>query len=155
MAEGQFAALVRGRSDYRVGSAGISAAPGQPASRHTADLLKREDIDLSGFRSRQLTGELVDQATHIFVMTGGHRQFVEMLFPEAASKTYLLCEFCADDDLRGRDVPDPIGMGREAYEETLRIMKRALPSVLAYIEKTWKPDKPSGASYQSPPDPPT
>ena len=92
--------------------------------------------------SSMLTRETVRTATHIFCMTRGHRQGVEMLFPEAAEKTYLVCEFSPDDNLRGSDIPDPIGLGRAAYEETFRTLQRALPSILAYVDQTWKDSPP-------------
>ena len=59
-------------------------------------------------------------------------------FPEHADKVYLVSEFAADDDLRGRDVSDPFGQGRAAYDETLSSLGKILPSLLAYIDKTWK-----------------
>jgi glycine hydroxymethyltransferase len=138
MAEGLFAQMVKDRNDFMVESAGISAMDGQSASSHTLDVLKREKVDLTRFRSRGLTREMVAGATHIFCMTRGHREAVEMMFPEAADKSFLVCEFCADDDLMGQDVPDPIGLGRYAYEETLETLKRALPSVIGFIDSTWK-----------------
>jgi glycine hydroxymethyltransferase len=158
MAEGLFRALVKGADDYHIESAGISAATGQRASQHTVEVLKREKVDLSRFRSQPLTREMVQQATHIFTMTTGHRAYVESLYPKAAAKTYLVCEFCPDDDLMGQDVPDPIGYGRGAYEETLDTLKRALPSVHAFIETTWKPagcPPPVPASLSSTPSHPT
>jgi glycine hydroxymethyltransferase len=145
MAEGLFADMVRKRGDFAVSSAGLSAMDGQRASAHTADVLRRQGIDLSRFRSSMLSDAAVHDATHIFCMTRGHREGVEMLFPDAAAKTYLVCEFSPDDDLRGRDVPDPIGLGRAAYEETFRTLQRALPSVLAYIDQTWKDPQPPSA----------
>jgi protein-tyrosine-phosphatase len=142
MAEGLFAAMVRNRDDFLVTSAGLNAMDGQRASAHTTDLLRTKGIDLSRFRSSMLTREAVRTATHIFCMTRGHRQGVEMLFPDAADKTYLVCEFSPDDNLRGSDIPDPIGLGRAAYEETFRTLQRALPSILAYVDQTWKGSPP-------------
>ncbi len=142
MAEGLFRALTGNPDDYHIESAGVSAATGQRASQHTVDVLKKEKVDLSRFRSQPLTRGMVDRATHIFTMTRGHREFVESLFPHVAGKTYLVCEFCPEDDLMGADIPDPIGYGRGAYEETLHTLKRALPSVHAFIESTWKPTVP-------------
>jgi len=149
MAEGLFRAMTGNPDDYHIESAGISAAMGQKASQHTIDVLKKEKVDLSRFRSQPLTRELVKQATHIFAMTHGHRAYIESLFPSAAPRTYLVCEFCPDDDLMGEDVPDPIGYGRGAYEETLDTLKRSLPSVHAFIEKTWK--DPDALPSPSPP----
>lgn len=137
MAEALFRELVKGRGDYAVGSAGVSAFPGQPASAHTANILHDKGVDVSGFRSRPLTLELLDKATHIFAMAAHHLEAIEMDFPQAAGKAYLVSEFCADDELRNQDVPDPIGMGRAAYDETREMLERMLPSVLGYIEQTF------------------
>jgi len=138
MAEGLFADMVKDRGDFVVKSAGLGAMDGQSASGHTAEILKKRKVDLGKFRSRMLTRGMVEEATHIFCMTHGHRAAIEQLFPRAADKTYLVCEFCPDDDLMGEDVPDPIGGGRGAYQETLDILQRALPSVLGFIDSTWK-----------------
>lgn len=113
--------------------------PGQPASQHTADILREKGISLDQFRSRPLTLELIRSATHIFTMAGHHLEILEMDFPEAADKAYLVSEFCSDDALRGADVHDPIGMGRRAYDETRQCLEQMLPSVLSFIEQTWKP----------------
>jgi ribose 5-phosphate isomerase B len=114
-------------------------------------VLKKHKIDISRFRSQGIRRDMVNEATHIFCMTRDHREAIEMLFPKAAEKTYLVCEFCPDDDLMGADVPDPIGLGRSAYDETLDTLKRALPSVLAYIDSTWKaPSQPEPAPNMPP-----
>ena len=138
MAEGLFRRMVEKRGDFEVASAGVAALPGQPASAHTLSVLREEKIDLSYFRSQPLNRRLAAEATHIFVMTGGHHAMVEASFPEAADKTYLVTEFCADPAIMGRDVPDPIGMGREAYLDTRRVLTRALPSVAAFIDQTFR-----------------
>ena len=137
MAEGLFRRLVERRGDYEIASAGVAALAGQPASGHTLSVLREEKIDLAYFRSQPLTRKLAAQATHIFVMTRGHHAAVEDSFPEAADKTYLVTEFCADPAVMGDDIPDPIGMGREAYIETRTALKKALPSLVAFIDQTF------------------
>lgn len=137
MAEALFRELVKGRPDYEIISAGVGALPGQPASQFTAEILREKGIDISAFRSRPLTLDLMERATHIFAMARHHLEAIEMDFPEAAEKAYLISEFCGKDDLRNLDVPDPIGMGRSAYEETRRLLEEMVPTVFAYIEKTW------------------
>lgn len=128
--------MVKTRPDYQVASAGLSAGPGQAAAHHSATLAKKRGIDLSKHRSRPLTAELVASATHIFGMSRSHLAAIEMDFPEAADKTYLITEFCADDALRGYDVPDPFGGPLSEYQELLRDLDKILPSILAYIDQT-------------------
>jgi glycine hydroxymethyltransferase len=137
MAEGWFREMVRGRSDYEVGSAGISTTDGQRPSAHSVEVLAAEGIDITDIRSTSLHRRLAAEATHIFVMTEGHFRAIEMLFPEAADKTYLVCEFAPEASPTG-EVPDPIGSGIETYALTLEILKRALPNVFAFIEQTTK-----------------
>ncbi len=142
MAEMLFREQVKGRADYAVGSAGVGAMPGQPASKHTADLLKEQGIDPSGFRSQPLTFELMQRATHVFAMSVQHLLVMEHDFPDLMYKAFLVTEFAPEDALRGRDVADPIGMGRRAYEETRDMLLASLPSVAAYIEQTPQPQPP-------------
>ncbi|HEX4085978.1 MAG TPA: serine hydroxymethyltransferase [Chthoniobacteraceae bacterium] len=135
MAEGLFRKLLGGRADVRVISAGVSAMRGQPASLHTVEVLKRMGIDLAGFRSQPLTDSLVAQATWIFAMTRSHLDTIHLLFPEAADRAFLVCEFDADLAARSLDIPDPIGLGLDAYERTRDILNQALPSVLQFISQ--------------------
>ena len=146
MAEMLFRELVKGREDYIVGSAGVGAMPGQPASKHTADILLEEGIDPRNFQSRPLTYELMKQATHVFAMSDQHLRVIDYDFREMIDKAYLVTEFAADDAIRGQDVVDPIGMGRRAYEETRQMLKLCLPSVLAYIEQTSQPKPAAGGA---------
>jgi glycine hydroxymethyltransferase len=132
MAEGLMRKMLHGRGDIQVVSAGVSASRGQPASMHTVEVLKRLGIDLSGFRSQPLTDDLVERATWIFAMTRSHLDTIHLLFPEAVEKAFLVCEF--DPALHScLDIPDPIGLGLDAYERTRDILTRALPSVLQFI----------------------
>jgi protein-tyrosine phosphatase len=138
MAEALFRGLVRGRSDYEVASAGVAAAPGMPASKHTTAILREKGLFRDDFVSRMLNAEMLTAATHVFAMSSHHIAAIEEAFSDDADKIYLVSEFVADDALRGRDVSDPFGQDRAAYEETLRNLEKMLPSLLAYIEQTHK-----------------
>lgn len=140
MAEGLFRGLVKDRSDYAVGSAGIAAFGGQAASEHTTDILKEKGIDLQSFKSRQLTADLVNEATHIFTMARHHRDAIEAEFPEAGGKLYQVSEFATEDMLRNADVSDPFGGPRHLYDDARWMLEKLLPTVLAFIEQTWKPE---------------
>ncbi len=142
LAEALFRDLVKDRPDYTVQSAGVGAFSGQPASRHSVELARERGLDLSAHSSRAVTAGLVDEATHVFALSRSHLASLLMDYPEAGDKFYLLSEFAPDDSLRGRDVTDPFGGGIEEYRETLDILDKLLPSILAYIEQTWKGAEP-------------
>src|SRR5438477_222927 len=106
-----------------------------PGSFSLVQVCEEEGADISGQRSQPLTAALVDRATHIFAMTGGHVETIQTMFPQSADKTFLLREFEEPGTTVWRDVPDPIGLGREVYVDCAHIIKNALPSVLAFVEQ--------------------
>ncbi len=136
MALGLFRRLLGNRKDIDADAAGVHAVRGQPPSVHAIDVCRRRGVDISGFRSQPLTATLVDRATHIFAMTGSHLETIHLLFPQSAEKTFLLREFEEPGSTLWRDLPDPIGMGREVYEECAESIENALPSVLTFVEET-------------------
>ncbi len=137
MAEAIFRKAVEGRGDYSVKSAGVAASEGTPASRETKAVCERMKAPLDGFASQPVSAALLEEATHVFTMTGGHLAVLEDLFPEHSDKFYLACEFV---DLPGKgiaaDVPDPIGMGKRAYEDVAKVLGIAIPAIIAYIDGT-------------------
>jgi len=133
MAEGLFREMVRDREELTVSSAGVSAGRGQAVSREAVRVLREEEgIDISKKRSEPVTDGLVEEASAIFAMTRDHRRLLELLFPAAAGKVHLVLEFERD----ARDVPDPVGQGPEIYARCKDTIKRALPSVLKFIDQT-------------------
>jgi glycine hydroxymethyltransferase len=135
IAEGLFRRLIGNRKDIEVASAGVHAVRGQPPSLYAVQVCEADGVNIGDLRSQPLTGGLIDRATHIFAMTGAHLEAIQMLFPQGADKSFLLREFEQPGTTVWRDVPDPIGMGREVYEDCARTIKNALPSVLAFVEQ--------------------
>src|SRR5439155_25760227 len=135
IAEGLFRRLLGNRKDIEVASAGVHAVRGQPPSLYAVQVCETDGVNIGDLRSQPLTADLVDRATHIFGMTGAHLETIHMLFPNGAEKTFLLREFEEPGTTVWRDVPDPIGLGREVYEDCARTIKNALPSVLALVEQ--------------------
>jgi glycine hydroxymethyltransferase len=131
MAEALFRSMSSGLDDVRVFSAGLSAPQGAPASRDAVDVLAAQGIDLSKFRSQPLTEDLLEKASHVFVMTREHERLVDMFFPEYIHKVRLL----RFDEQGTPDVPDPIGQGRAVYAECKRSIEQAMQSVLRIINQ--------------------
>ncbi len=151
MAEGLFRNMVRGRDDIRVASAGVHAPSGQPPSPYAVDALAEWGIDISRQRSQPISERLVEEADLIFGMTRGHLETLQMLFPEAADKAFLVREFDETADPDFLDVPDPIGQSRAVYLRCRDVLRRALPSLVALLDGapsnfTPKPNPPGGRS---------
>lgn len=115
MAEALARRALQNEGDWQILSAGLAAVNGQPATPHALKALRELGLDLSGHRSKMITAQLVRQADYIFALTHGHLEGILYLYPEAASKTYLLREF--DDSVEGleKDIADPIGGPFDGY----------------------------------------
>ena len=135
IAEGLFRRLIGNRKDIEVASAGVHAVRGQPPSLYAVQVCEVDGVNIGDLRSQPLTSALIERATHIFAMTGAHLEAIQMLFPQGAEKSFLIREFEETGTTVWRDVPDPIGLGREIYEDCARTIKNALPSVLAFVEQ--------------------
>jgi protein-tyrosine-phosphatase len=106
-----------------VSSAGSSAVEGLPASSLAVEVARKHSIDLSKHRTRLLDREMIRDADLIITMGSKHRETVGVIEPAALRHTYLLTDFC--DEETG-DIPDPIGMGAERYEETYRVLEACI-----------------------------
>jgi RpiB/LacA/LacB family sugar-phosphate isomerase len=135
MAEGLFRHIVRGHSEFKVASAGVGAVDGYPPSTHAVTALRELGVDISAQRSRMLTARLVDEADYIFGMTHGHVDAIQMLYPQASEKTFLLREF--DDTLESyeKDISDPIGGSYMVYANCRDQIEQGIASILNFIDQ--------------------
>lgn len=120
-----------GPTSWRVGSAGLFADEGVPASQPATSVMRERGIDLTPHRSRRVTQELLDTATLVVVMTTAHAVEVGLRFPEARDRVYLLKSF--GTRMPGEDIMDPIGQSVAGYRLTRDEIAAALPDLIAYL----------------------
>ena len=132
MAEGLMKHFLAGRKDITVRSAGVHAQQGAAASQSAVIALNEEGIDLRGFRSQPVTEELLEDCTHVIVMTKDHKRLLTLFYPEHESKIRLLGEFTRN----GGDIPDPIGQGVAIYKRCRDVMKSALAQILTFVDQS-------------------
>ena len=100
-----------GKKGIEVRSAGVRALSGLPPSYETIEVMKEEGVDVSGFRTKKITAEMIKKSDLILTMEEAHKDEILSLMPEAVSKTYLLKEYKNPDAFgpMGSGVDDPIG----------------------------------------------
>ncbi len=135
MAEGLLRDTLKGRTDIKVSSAGVSAGRGMPVSWQSVEVLRPWGIDISNHRSQPLTEELVEDASHILVMTRGHQEIIRRYFPDAETRVFLVGAFDPEAPTDS-EIPDPIGLGLPAYFECRAALKRALPGIVQFIDQS-------------------
>lgn len=135
MAEGMFKKMIAGKlgcdiddlpeRGIQVYSAGTMAFGGGPASREAVEVCRRQGIDLTGHRARNLTVDLIHPSDYIYTMGAHHLEIVRSLAPGDVGKASPL-----DPD---EDITDPAGGTIDEYERVARIIRSALEKRLEEV----------------------
>lgn len=93
-----------GISGWSVSSAGTWTTPGQPPPHETVELARSLGLDLSGHLTRLVDESMLAAADVVLVMEAGHKESLQIEFPESRKKVFLLAEV-----VKGMkyDIPDP------------------------------------------------
>jgi RpiB/LacA/LacB family sugar-phosphate isomerase len=118
-------------SCVKIGSAGLAAPRGAPASPPAIEALADKGINLNPHRSRPLDEKMVAEATLVVVMTAWHKEHVVSLFPSAAEKVFLLTAFGVKE--QGTEIADPIGLSLNVYRRTRDQIDEALSDLILYL----------------------
>lgn len=105
--------------EWRVGSAGVRAVDGYPATPASATMAGRHGFDLSRHSSRPLSAALVAETDLLVTMEAAHKQAILRAFPEADGQVFVLSELIG----RSEDVDDPIGLAFAEYERTYHLLE--------------------------------
>lgn len=126
-----------GKDNIEVVSAGVGAVGGFPPTEETVETMRKEGVDVSGYRSKKITPEMIKESDLILVMEASHKDIVARLVPEAASKTYLLKEFLAggsgENYPDNRNIPDPIGRPMDYYKLSFEVIKNQIERIAKLI----------------------
>lgn len=118
----------RGWTHVRVASAGVAARDGECASEHAVTVADRRGFPLAEHRSRTLSGEMVEWADLVLVMSPAHLVVVDRL--GGADKVALLGDFAVGSEGEGEPVPDPFGGDAATYESTFDELGRLVTASL-------------------------
>ena len=98
--------------NVKVLSAGLMANPQEKTNAFTISALKNFGINARKKSATQLTKKLVDNNTILITMTFNQLEYVKNV-----------CKACCISDFwKGGDIPDPYGLGEEAYLKTAQIL---------------------------------
>ena len=127
------AAREAGMTSLEVGSAGIGAWDGAPASEGAYLVMLERGIDLSSHRARLLTPELVKEADLILTMARSHLGRAREL--GAGARAHLLGEYGGRTG-RNAEIADPYGAELDQYREVYRELAELLPAVMTRLGGT-------------------
>lgn len=126
----------RGWSNVVVRSAGAAAGPGSPASELAVKVMAGHGLDLSDHESTPLTGEIVEWADAIVVMSEWQAERVAQL--GGGAKVSLAAAFLPGSDANA-EIPDPIGSDITVYRATYTVLSDVVRGVLDRLEAILAP----------------
>jgi len=111
--------LIRDERDaqWRVSSAGTWTSSGRPVPPAAVELARLFGVNIDGHKTRMLDAKMLKDADLVFVMEQGHKESIQVEFPFAKNKLYLLSEVA---DGLAYDIPDPAG---STYGEANEIVR--------------------------------
>ena len=124
MAEAILKNKCRHRSDIEISSCGLCAFSGDSATNESIEVMKNYSIDLSAHRAKPFSPYMADEYDIFCVMTESHASALSQIVPE--EKIIIL----------GGGIPDPYGMGTNAYIECADSINKALDTFMARYNKT-------------------
>lgn len=106
-----------GRNDIEIYSAGMMAINGFSPPKETIEVMKEKNVDVSTFKTKNVTPDMIKKTGLIFVMEPMHKEKILKIVPAAAKKTFLLKEYGFPPNMYLKDfsVQDPIGKPIEDY----------------------------------------
>ena len=100
-------------------SAGTGAYRGMPASPQVAGALENLGISPDAHQSQPLTRQLLAQSDAIYAMSDWHLREIAAMDPQASARAQLI-------DPEGNDIPDPVGLPQEVYNQTAKSLNRMI-----------------------------
>ena len=120
----------------KVLSASVAGGKGDTVSQNSVTALKKVGLDISGYRSRPATEDLVKNARLVLGMTESHRTMLQAGLSPTPRHVYLFREFMPPPaDI---EIADPFGGSLKHYETVRDEMVEAIPSLVEFIRKQMK-----------------
>jgi protein-tyrosine-phosphatase len=131
MAEYIMRARLGNQSEWKVASAGVAAAEGEPASEEAVVVCRELGLDLRRHGSQPVTRALMEKSRWVVVMTETHREVLARQYPEFHARIRLLKSFGFSKAFG--DIPDPIGGPHEVYRTVRDMIESAISDLVLFL----------------------
>lgn len=132
MAEGFLKKELKQEDGFEIVSAGTSAMEGLSPTQPAIDVMKEEAIDISAYRSKPFSKDLIESSGLILAMANMHREFILNIMPEVRNKIYLYKEFAGGEN---QDIEDPIGKPLAVYKNVKEEIKKSTEGIVNKIKE--------------------
>lgn len=105
--------------DIEVDSAGTHVVKDEKPSKNAVIVAKEHGLDLSWHISKQVTGQMIDEADAVLAMSKSHKEYI--LMGNERSNVFTLSEYADCGDF---SVDDPFGGDLEEYGQCFAQLER-------------------------------
>jgi len=125
-----------GLSHVVVSQGGTLRIDGAPAAKEAVEAMAEIDIDLSGHRSRALSGAEVRSSEWVVAMDYDHLEILAQRFPEGRDTRFLLRAFEAGPQPGpgARDLKDPVGAPLKVFREQRNLIRVCVDHLVLYLK---------------------
>jgi protein-tyrosine phosphatase len=121
-------------AQWQVGSAGTWTTSGQRVLPDAVALARSFGINIEGHTARMINAQMLEYAGLVLVMEEGHKESLQVEFPFARKKVYLLSQV-----VEGLiyDIPDPAGAKGEApniIRDLVRMIQTGYENIYRFAE---------------------
>jgi len=120
-------------TNWTVESAGTWAENGHPATPSGVKAMAQRGLDTSLHQSQAITEDLLNQFDLILTMESGHKEAIQIEFPEFSNKVFMLSEMSGN----AINIEDPIGGTFEDYLNTAKEIEewisKGIPNMLQIL----------------------
>ena len=113
-------ALSEKNESCHVSSAGLGALVGHQPDRSSCALMLRKNIDISGYKARQIDNMMIRKADLILVMETSHKSAIEEMEPSAKGKVFRLGHW------GNYEIPDPYQKDFSAFEMAFSLIDQGV-----------------------------
>jgi protein-tyrosine-phosphatase len=116
-------------AEWSVRSAGTWGMDGYHATSRAQIALRKSGISADNHIARTVTREILESADLILTMEIGHKEALQLEFPQEANKIYLLAEMVG----ARFDIQDPIGGPQTDFDITVVELRKILEQAIEVI----------------------
>ncbi|NLS45687.1 MAG: low molecular weight protein arginine phosphatase [Firmicutes bacterium] len=124
--------------DIKVGSAGVAAFHGDPASHYAKTVMEKRGLDISNHRAQHVSPGLLSDADLVLTMTTMQKEELQRKYPAFKSKFNTLIEFAGLEQELGVDIGDPFGCSPKAYQSSADQISKAVKAAAGKIKDLLK-----------------
>lgn len=124
-----------GSTKVFIESAGVEALEGMGPDPYTLAVCQEHGIDISSHVARQLTDDMVQNASFVLCLAENHKKMILSAQPDAEEKVFLLREFWHAEPPEDASIDDPTGQPQKMYQQCFEQLQEEIGRIAPFLHR--------------------